>query len=135
MDTTLDIHSGELAQRIGYAAFAGKAAFDVPKILLVEDDIDITDLSEVVWAFATRAHPEHGEVHFPNLPTQQLSVYLSQEEAHSYRSGKVIYNCLLADRFTKEERPVKGSFENGWPPEIQRRVLENWARYGYITSA
>ena len=132
---TLDIHSGELAQRIGDATFAGKAAFDVPKILLVEDDIDITDLSEVVWAFATRAHPEHGEVHFPNLPTQQLSVYLSQEEAHSYRSGKVIYNCLLADRFTKEERPVKGSFENGWPPEIQRRVLENWARYGYTTSA
>jgi UbiD family decarboxylase len=40
--------------------FAGKAVFDVPKILLVEDDIDITGLCEVVWAFATRAPPEHG---------------------------------------------------------------------------
>jgi UbiD family decarboxylase len=127
----LQIHSGELAKRIGDVAFAGKAAFDVPKILLVEDDIDITDVREVVWAFATRAHPEHGEVHFANLPTEQLSVYLSPEEAHSYRSGKVIHNCLLADRFSPQDRPVKGSFENGWPPEIQRRVLDRWSQYGY----
>jgi 3-polyprenyl-4-hydroxybenzoate decarboxylase len=102
-----------------------------PKILLVEDDIDITSLDDVVWAFATRAHPEHGEVHFANLPTEQLSVYLSPEEAHTYRSGKVIYNCLLADRFPAGQRPVKGSFENGWPTEIQRRVLDRWTDYGY----
>jgi UbiD family decarboxylase len=131
----LQINAGELARRIGAVAFAGKAAFDVPKILLVEDDIDITDLNEVVWAFATRAHPEHGEVHFKDLPTQQLSVYLSPEEAHTYRSGKVIHCCLLADRFPPGERPVKGSFENGWPPEIQQRVLDRWSEYGYATAS
>lgn len=128
---TLGIGSGDLAQRVGEVAFAGKASFDVPKILLVEDDVDIASLDDVVWAFATRAHPEHGEVHFANLPTEQLSVYLSPEEAHSYRSGKVIHNCLLADRFPPGQRPVKGSFENGWPLTIQRRVLERWSDYGY----
>jgi len=128
---TLKLSAGEFARRIGEVAFAGKAAFDVPKVLLVEDDIDITNLSEVVWAFATRAHPEHGEVHFADLPTQQLSVYLSPEEAHSYRSGKVIHCCLLGDRFTDGERPVKGSFQNGWPAEIQQRVLDRWTDYGY----
>ena len=127
----LGITSGELAERIGEAAFAGKAAFDVPKVLLVEDDIDITKLSEVVWAFATRAHPEHSEVHFANQPSEQLSVYLSEEEQRTFRSGKVIYNCLLADRFSPETRPVKGSLENGWPPHIRERVLRNWEDYGY----
>ena len=53
----------------------------------------------------------------------------------SYRSGKVIYNCLLADRFAEEERPVKGSFENGWPPEIQQRLLDRWADYVYPAAA
>lgn len=124
-------HAGELARRIGEVVFAGKAGFGVPKILLVEDDIDITSVDEIVWAFATRAHPEHGEVHFPGLPTAALSVYLDEQEQHSYRAGKVVHTCLLADRFPGGARPVKGSFENGWPAEIQRRVLANWRSYGY----
>jgi 4-hydroxy-3-polyprenylbenzoate decarboxylase len=128
---TLGINAGELARTIGEVVFKGKAGFGVPKILLVEDDIDITDVNQVVWAFATRTHPEHGEVHFPAEPTAALSVYLSEEERHTYRADKVIYSCLLADRFSKEERPVKGSFENGWPVDIQQRVLANWHGYGY----
>ncbi|MGW2489437.1 UbiD family decarboxylase [Streptomyces sp. NPDC001606] len=129
---TLGIHSGELARKVGDIVFAGKAGFGVPKVLLVEDDIDITDVSELVWAFATRTHPERGEVHFPAKPTAALSVYLSEAEQHSYRAGKVVHNCLLADRFPKERRPVKGSFTNGWPAAVRQRVLANWTTaYGY----
>jgi 3-polyprenyl-4-hydroxybenzoate decarboxylase len=99
----------------------------------VEDDIDITNVNEVVWAFATRAHPEHGELHFPAEPTQVAGeVYLDEAELHSYQAGKVVYNCLLADRFAKGDRPVKGSLQNGWPREIQLRVLDRWTtQYGY----
>ncbi|HZE37784.1 MAG TPA: UbiD family decarboxylase [Stackebrandtia sp.] len=128
---TLNIQSRELAQRIGDIIFAGKAGFGVPKVLLVEDDIDITNVDEVVWAFATRTHPEHGEVHFPAEPTAALSVYLDEQEQHSYRAGKVIHNCLLAELHPEGQRPVKGSFANGWPAEIQQRVLNNWNSYGY----
>jgi UbiD family decarboxylase len=127
----LGMDSAKLARRISEIVFAGKAGFGVPKILLVEDDIDITDVDQVVWAFATRAHPTHGEIYFPDLPTAALSVYLDERETHSYRAGKVIHNCLLADRFDAAERPVKGSFANGWPIDIQQRVLTNWHRYGY----
>ena len=127
----LGVDSRELARRIGDIVFAGKAGFGVPKVLLVEDDIDITDVREVVWAFATRTHPEHGEVHFPAKPTAALSVYLDEQEQHTYRAGKVIHNCLLADLFPPGKRPVKGSFENGWPEDVQQRVLATWQNYGY----
>ena len=128
---TTAIPSADLARKIGEVAFEGKAGYGAPKILLVEDDIDITDVDDVVWAFATRAHPEHGEVHFPAEPHVQLSVYLSEAEAHSYRAGKVLYNCLLADLFPNGDRPVKGSFANGWPQDVQQRVLDRWRDYGY----
>ena len=129
-------HSGELARRIGEVTFAGKAGFGVPKILVVEDDIDITDVNEVVWAFATRAHPEHGEVRFPAEPTQVAGeVYLDGAELHSYQAGKVVYNCLLGDRFDKKDRPVKGDLEHGWPAEVMQRVLGNWHTYGYRDAA
>jgi 4-hydroxy-3-polyprenylbenzoate decarboxylase len=127
----LAIPSRELAERIGNIVFDGKPGFGVPKILLVEDDVDITDVNQVVWAFSTRAHPAHGEVHFEREPNAILYVYLDEVERDTYRGSKVIHNCLLADRFSESKRPVKGSFENGWPKEIQKRVLDNWSRYGY----
>lgn len=123
--------SKEIAGKIGDIVFAGKAGFGVPKILLVEDDVDITDMKEVVWAFSTRAHPDHGEIKFADEPNAILSVYLDEKERHTYKGVKVIHNCLLADRFPNEERPRKGSFENGWPREIRQKVLDNWHLYGY----
>ncbi|WP_429416077.1 hypothetical protein [Nocardia sp. GAS34] len=104
-----------------------------PKTLVVEDDVDITNLAEVVWAFATRSHPDidRGEFHYPRKLTDPLAIYLSEDEQHGFSAGKVIYNCLLADLYPAERRPAKGSFENGWPAEIQQRVLEGWSRYGY----
>jgi hypothetical protein len=33
--------------------------------------------------------------------------------------------------FPSGQRPVKGSFQNGWPAHIQQRVLARWNAYGY----
>lgn len=128
---TTGISSKELADRIAGPLFSGKPGINAPKTLLFENDIDITSLEDVVWAFATRAHPEHGEFHYPDLPSDQLAVYLDEKEAHSFRAGKVIHNCLLADRYPPGKRPVKGTLENGWPAEIGQRVRNRWHEYGY----
>jgi UbiD family decarboxylase len=130
---TTGLGSHELVDRIASVIFHGKPSVNAPKILVVEDDVDITDLSQVVWAFATRSHPDvdRGEFHYPPAVSDQLAVYLTEEEARAFMAGKVIYNCLLADLYPEGRRPVKGSFENGWPAEIQDRVLKNWHDYGY----
>ncbi|MFD0636530.1 hypothetical protein ACFQ9X_38045 [Catenulispora yoronensis] len=131
-DTT-GLGSHELVDKIAEVIFHGKPSVNAPKILLVEDDVDITDLAQVVWAFATRSHPDvgRGAFHYPPAVSDQLAVYLSPEEAHTFSAGKVVYNCLLADLYPRGRRPVKGSFENGWPAEIQERVLKNWTEYGF----
>lgn len=126
----------ELADRIADVVFATKPGVNAPKIMLVEDDVDITDLDQVMWAFATRSHPDvdRGSFHYPGKVSDQLAVYLSKEEQTSFLAGKVIYNCLLADLYPEDRRPVKGSFEHGWPEEIQDRVLARWASdYGFTS--
>jgi 4-hydroxy-3-polyprenylbenzoate decarboxylase len=128
---TTGLSSHALIDAIADVIFTGKPSVNAPKILVVEDDVDITALDEVVWAFATRSHPERGEFHYPHKLSMQLAVYLSPEEARTFSAGKVIYNCLLADLYPQGARPVKGSFENGWPAEVQQRVLDNWTAYGY----
>jgi 3-octaprenyl-4-hydroxybenzoate carboxy-lyase len=79
----------------------------------------------------TRSHPERGEFHFPHKVSDQLAVYLSPEESHTFTAGKVVYNCLLADLYPDGGRPIKGSFDNGWPREIRQRVIDSWQTYGY----
>jgi 4-hydroxy-3-polyprenylbenzoate decarboxylase len=127
----LGIDSAAFGSRIADVVFAGKAGFGVPKILLVEDDVDITNINEVVWAFSTRAHPAHGEIYFPDKANVALYVYLDEQEKHTYRGTKVLHNCLLADRYTDGDRPQKGSFENGWPEDVRRKVLSAWKTYGF----
>lgn len=131
----LGVDSAVFARRIADVIFQGKPGFGVPKILLVEDDVDITNVDEVVWAFSTRAHPAHGEIYFPDQANVALYVYLDEKEKRTYRGTKVIHNCLLADCCSNGARPRKGSFENGWPAELQQKVLTSWKRYGYAVTS
>jgi 4-hydroxy-3-polyprenylbenzoate decarboxylase len=123
--------SADLARRIGETLFPTKTGFGIPKVLLVEDDFDFTDVGKVVWAFASRAHPHHGMVEFPGMAQNNLPVFLDPEEKFSYHATKTIHNCLLADRFAADERPVAADLENGWPRDIVDRVKTNWRAYGF----
>lgn len=127
----LGIGAGELARRIADVLYSGETGINTAETLLVESDIDITDLSKVVWAFATRAHPEHGELRIPGLPSDQLAIYLDEEEAHTFRAGQVIHNCLLAGRFPAGQRPVKGSLESGWPDDIRQECSPTGTPTGF----
>ncbi|MHC5820786.1 MAG: UbiD family decarboxylase [Nostoc sp.] len=129
--TKTNFNSQELIQTIGKIMFKSHAGFGIPKVLLMEDDVDITNTSEVVWAFATRCHPETGEIHFPMEDMVPLPVYLRIQEKRGLMSTKVIYNCLSQDDWTPTQRPVRASFRSLWPTEIQERVLNNWNAYGY----
>ena len=128
---TTGLRSPELAQQVGDAIFATKTSFGIPKILLVEDDFDFSDVAQVVWAFASRAHPHHGEIIFPGRPLNNLLVFLEPQEKFTYHATKVVHNCLLADRFPAGERPIAADLANGWPAELAQRVVSDWGRYGY----
>ncbi|MBV8842043.1 MAG: UbiD family decarboxylase [Bryobacterales bacterium] len=127
----LNVNSPEFANRIGEILFHSKPGFGVAKILLMENDLDITDPAQVVWAFASRSHPSHGEIYFKNEAQNILPVFLDPNEKFSFSVTKVIHNCLMADRFIPEERPVRSDLEHGWPAHIRQRVLEKWNAYGY----
>jgi 4-hydroxy-3-polyprenylbenzoate decarboxylase len=125
------LNSKELANRIGEVIFSSKAGFGVAKIVLIEHDIDVTNPEEVIWAFASRAHPSHGEVYFSEKAQNILPVFLEQTEKQSSKATKVIYNCLLADRFDIDKRPIRSDFTYSWPADLREKILRNWRLYGY----
>jgi 3-polyprenyl-4-hydroxybenzoate decarboxylase len=125
------LSSPDIAQRIGTLVFASKAGFGLPKILLVEDDFDVTEVAQVMWAFASRAHPSHGEIYFRDEAQNALPVFLTASEKWVFKTTNVVHNALLADRFPVAQRPIHADFEHGWPKEIRDRVLTRWRDYGF----
>lgn len=120
-----------VCQTIGEVMLRTKAGMGTPKYLVVNDDVDLTNTKELVWAFATRNHPgSQGEVVFNDGNTNPLVAYLDSDEKMSLRTAKVVYNCLDPEHL-KGRLPKRSSFAYTYPPALQERVLRDWAAYGY----
>jgi UbiD family decarboxylase len=121
----------DLCQEVADILFKVKAGMGTPKYIIVNDDIDITNTNEVVWAFATRNHPgSRGELLFNDENTNPLVAYLDGSEKHALRTTKAIYNCLDPEELGGK-LPKRSSFRFTYPQDIQERVLASWSAYGY----
>jgi len=120
----------QLALEIGKAVFASKGGSYIPKVIVVDDDIDPSNINQVVWALATRHHPDR-RIAIPNQYIFPLVAYLSAEEKSEAISTRVIYNCLTPfHKWPKDQQPVEASFR-GYPEELQKHVIEHWEEYGF----
>ena len=130
-----DKRSAQLCREIGETLLRSKAGMGTPRYIVVNDDIDVTSLKEVMWAFATRNHPgSEGETVFDDESTNPLVAFLKEGEKMSMHTTKVVHNCLPPDEWG-DTLPKRSSFAGTYPPELRRRVIENWAAYGYAEGA
>ncbi|WP_030263720.1 UbiD family decarboxylase [Streptomyces violens] len=121
----------ELADAVADVLFNSHTGWLVPKVLLVANDIDITDINQVVWAMATRYHPGTGEYVYPEAPGIPMVPYLTPEEVRTGRGGKSVLSCLLPEHFEGVSKGVTASFRYSYPEETRQRVVESWADYGF----
>ncbi len=122
--------SATLCRRIGEQVFSIKAGIVIPKVIVLNDDVDPTNLKELFWAFATRCHPLMGNVTFDHAPAAPLLAYMRTSEKIAAATGKVVYNCLPPDEWG-ESLPIRASFRHGYPPEIVDKVERRWNEYGF----
>jgi 4-hydroxy-3-polyprenylbenzoate decarboxylase len=123
--------SSQLCREIGTLIFEkSKFGAVMPKVLVMNDDIDASNTSEVIWAFATRCHPVSGEVTFNQESTSPLVAFLKASEKLSGKTCKVVYNCLSPDDWG-DRLPVRCSFAHNYTKELQARVVSKWEKYGF----
>jgi len=123
--------STKLVEELGRLLSQSRAGSFIPKVILASDDLDPTNLDELVWFFATRNHPEHGQHLLRGEKMLPLVAFLTEAERKAARGTKVIYNCLPPAECAPDLLPKRSSFRFAWPKEIQERVLKNWERYGF----
>ena len=124
--------SGEaICREIGTLVFErSKFGAVMPKILVMTDDVDAANTSEVVWAFATRCHPGRGEVLFDKESTSPLVAFLGTDEKMAGKTTKVVYNCLPPEEYAGR-LPIRCSFSHNYSKALQEKVLRDWAAYGF----
>jgi UbiD family decarboxylase len=121
----------KLVKDLAEILFRSRSGSFIPKVILMGDDIDPSNLDELVWAFATRNHPAKGQFLFPKEKMLPLVAFLDKDERKEARGAKVIYNCLPPEDVPLDQAPRRSSFRFLWPKEIQEKVIRNWGRYGF----
>jgi UbiD family decarboxylase len=120
----------ELVHRFADTLFASHAGWYVPKVVLIGDDADITDIDQVVWAMATRYRPGT-EYCFPDAQGLPLVPFLTEQQRRAGVGGKSVTSCLWPEEFEGLRRGTPASFRHSYPEAVRRRVLDNWAADGF----
>jgi 4-hydroxy-3-polyprenylbenzoate decarboxylase len=133
-------HLAIISTRVPFANFPKHLAFSVWGstsgrttwyLIIVDEDVDPTNMSEVIWALTTRCHPQRGIFSTGSSWSIPLLPFLSPYEKKHYLGSQVLFDCTWPKDWPAEAIPQKASFDQVWPEEIQKRVLDNWSEYGY----
>jgi 3-polyprenyl-4-hydroxybenzoate decarboxylase len=115
---------GGHAQQVGMAALGCAAqARNGRYIVIVDDDIDITDIQEVLWAMETRVEPSTDIKIVDDLWTSPLDPVMTPEKrkARDYTNGRAIFYAVRP--FTwKDEYPKVSRTEK----DLRQQVVEKY---------
>ncbi|HVN25409.1 MAG TPA: UbiD family decarboxylase [Syntrophorhabdales bacterium] len=117
-------YPGHAAQTLAIAAQCSGAAYYTKWVVVVDEDVDPTDIEQVIWAMSTRCDPE-ADI---DLLRQTWSTYLdptkNPPEERIYGSKALINACKqhkFLKTFSKRTRLTKATYE---------KVQKNWNKYG-----
>jgi hypothetical protein len=118
----------ELSRRIAGITKAMHGGRRVTRVVVCDDDIDLSDLRDLVWAWNSRCHPVTGHFVMEDVPADPgepmfAEAHLSVDNA----LGPIeVLNCLL----DPEETDLHiSSFDANYPEEIKEHVLARWQEW------
>lgn len=119
-------------KRVAHSIWATKPGLFTYYIVVVDADVDPTNMDEVLHALATKCHPFngiHSVNHIPGFPV--LLPFLPPKERLLGDAAGVIFDCTWPKDWPPESIPVKATLENLWPKEVREKVLGKWEKYGF----
>ncbi len=120
------------AKRVAHSVWATKPGLFTYYIVVVDADVDPTNMDEVLHAMTTKCHPVNGihpVSHIPGFPV--LLPFLPPKERLMGDAAGVIFDCTWPKDWPTESIPIKATLENLWPREVRDKVLQNWLEYGF----
>jgi 4-hydroxy-3-polyprenylbenzoate decarboxylase len=101
------------------------------KHIVVDEDVDVFNMTEVLHAFATKCHPGRGIAYeWYEGRANSLTPFYSPEERKRLKGVSVAFDCTWPPDWPSDIIPVKASFKTIYSKEVQEKVIKNWEKYG-----
>ncbi len=120
-----------IARQIANLVFGSKLGPWFHMVVVVDEKTDIYNKNEVIHALCTRCHPVNGIHVYENDVGTPLNPFASPEERRLGRGAKVLFDCLFPREWKPSDTPILVSFNNVYPGDVRKRVLDNWTNYGF----
>jgi 4-hydroxy-3-polyprenylbenzoate decarboxylase len=118
-------HAGHAAQVAALAAQCPGGAYNSKWIVVVDEDVDPTDLEQVVWAMCTRCHPPDDIDILRNTWSTYLDPTRNPPEERPYGAKTLINAC-------KEHKYLDTFSERTLLREsVYNSVREKWGKFGF----
>jgi 4-hydroxy-3-polyprenylbenzoate decarboxylase len=118
-------YAGHSAQVLALAAQCPAAAYYTKWVIAVDEDVDPTDLNDVLWALSTRCHPSEDIDILRNTWSTGLDPSQFPPEARPYGS-KVLINACKPHRHLKEFPQATMLRQS-----VHDRVRARWTELGF----
>ena len=129
---SIEPNYSNMATQIACAIWSCKAGVFIPYVVVVDSDVDPTNMGQVLHAITTKCHPARGIRVMDHSVGHPLIPFLNQEERLWGQSANVVFDCTWPLDWPRETVvPPRMSFENVYSKEIKDKVLANWRNYGY----
>jgi 4-hydroxy-3-polyprenylbenzoate decarboxylase len=132
------VHLAVVSVRRGGAAVAQKVVEILTarralmsKIIIVDDDVDVFNMSAVIHAFATKCHPDRGtHIHRYEGRANALTPAYSLEERVARSGATVAFDSTWPPEWPQETTPIRATLDSMYSPDIQKRVLARYKSLG-----
>lgn len=126
----------EFCRQIAETVWSCKAGDPVNSVIVTEDDIDPSDLDELVWAIDSRNdRSPGGRLNIADRIGWPMSPYLDTDHFRYFEgwlSSRLIYDCLPGPQSWP---PVRTAFARNYPQHVRERVLRHWTEDGFVGPA
>lgn len=120
-----------IAGEVAHVIWSARHGLLTPSVIVVEDDVDPCNLQQVFHALMTKCHPWRGINRLEHATAWPLIPWLSEYEREHRMGARVFYDCTWPIDWPKADKPVRQSFTECYPAEIQKIALQKWRDQGY----
>ena len=120
-----------IADQITHVFWGTKAGLTIPYLIVVHDDVDPFNMTEVIHALASKCHPYRGIHKVEQTRGNQMWPFLTERERQHTMGSCVYFDCTWPVDWYPSRVPPRASFDSNYPKELQEMVLKNWKNYGY----
>jgi 4-hydroxy-3-polyprenylbenzoate decarboxylase len=124
-----------IATRVANIIWGSKSGVMCPYVVVVNSDVDPSNMTEVIHAITSKCHPGRGIRIQESAVGHPLMSYLDWEDRRWGRGANVLFDCTWPLDWPKETVvPPKVSFNTIYPRELIDKVIRSWSEYGFRPS-